>query len=165
MKTRSVLFVVLVLFLILAVSAVAAIAGDDVEVPFKALFATYPELGTDPETGLGIVRIPGDGQATHLGNSAFYSDLWVDRTTDPWTQGSDNVTITAASGDQLFITCAGIGGPTASGTWFGGDYEITGGTGRFLGAQGSGAYGGEAVYYPASDSWIGAIWFEGTLQK
>jgi hypothetical protein len=161
MKAR----IVLVLALILVVVSSASVTASGATVPFKATYVTHPGTPVfDPATGILRVAIPAEGQATHLGNSTWYSEMWVDTTPPaplppiPFIQGG-TMTFTAADGAELSGTFAGFAIPNATGTEFWGTYEITDGSGRLKGTTGDGKYWGTVVGKE------GMLYFDGMLQK
>lgn len=126
--------------------------------PFKASYKTNPQV-VGVANGILTLAITGEGKATHLGKSTWYADSWVDTNQFPFLQTGD-MEFTAANGDQLFGTFSGTAIPDASGKVnFEGTYEITGGSGRFEGATGSGNYSGWAL----GD--VGQLEFDGTLNN
>lgn len=164
MKTRLVLVLVTLLVLLLAGSTPAA-AGRDMRVPFVAYYAMHPVIvGTDVN-GCNIQQLPGEGRATHLHESTFYSDakacpgIWVQSGDGEWT---------AANGDKLFGDFVGTftitmtpEGPVAD---FEGTYTMDGGTGQFKDYTGSGIYWGSAeIARPGGDT--GELYFFGTLTR
>jgi hypothetical protein len=154
MKARIFLLVAMILVLVVASGASAAAGGA--VVPFKARYQTYPVVvGYDPDTNIQTMDIPGHGQATHLGNSTFDCDSWVDLTGDPPYHQWSIVELTAANGDQLYLTLDG----TAIIGQGDGTFEITGGSGRFEGATGAG------VYWVWLDADGFHCHFDGTLTK
>lgn len=156
MKARILLMVALTLVMAGSLS-VGPAAADDAVVPFRARYETYPEAEFVPPFYLKVA-IPAAGQATHLGESTWYADMWVCLTEEPNPQWSDNMTFTAANGDKLFGTYEGWGTPIPD-PEFWGTFEITGGTGRFEGVTGSGDYRGQVT------GETGMLYFEGTLTK
>lgn len=106
-------------------------AGDDV--PFKASVTTtnVTLISLDPFT----LNIEASGVGTHLGTCDVSSiSTWTPKAGGLWFEG--NGTITAANGDELYYTSYGWSFPGSAD----GDFEITGGTGRFEGATGSGSF-------------------------
>jgi hypothetical protein len=134
------------------------VAALNAAVPFKATYTTYPTQVSEPGVIPMIFEIPADGEATHLGKSTWYADMWVDPRSEPWTQGGV-MTFTAADGDQLFGTYDGFAEPGGPGIKFWGVFEISGGTGRFEGAKATGDYWGEC------GTGEGILHFDGTLTK
>ena len=158
MKTKSLLLVVLALIVAGSVS-VAPAAADDAVVPFHAVYATQPTPVGPPANGIITFAIPGQGQATHLGMSTWYTLSGVDMNEATWIQTGD-MKFTAANGDQLSGAYAGEAAPTgATSVRFEGKFTITGGTGRFEGVTGTGTYHGTA------DGNEGMLYFDGELFK
>jgi hypothetical protein len=118
---------------------------------------THPQT-VDVTNGVLTVEIPAEGQATHLGKSTWYAVMWVDTNSYPWPQGAP-MSFTAANGDQLFGAYTGVAIPTETGVEFWGDFEITGGTGRFDGATAVGTYWG------VCGTGEGILHFDGMLTK
>ncbi|MHC5011399.1 MAG: hypothetical protein ACYTG6_10675 [Planctomycetota bacterium] len=109
----------------------AAHAGD--AVPFTATVTTtnVTLISLDPFT----LHIEASGTGTHLGTCDLSSiTTWTPKDGGLWFEG--NGTITAANGDEFHYTSYGWSFPGSAD----GDYEITGGTGRFEGATGSGSF-------------------------
>ena len=110
-------------------------------VPFKA---TYQETWTStlfPDfTGLELI-IDGAGKATHLGKSTLYVKDYV-IFGSPYNEIKDGVIVfTAANGDELNAECWGWAqNPTPETVEFWGEFNITGGTGRFESTSGSGTW-------------------------
>src|SRR5512142_2506442 len=97
MKTKLVL--TLIMILVLLVAGGVPVMADDSTVPFEAFYAMSPRIvGVDPQ-GCNIQQLPGVGEATHLGNSTWYSDARACPGT--WMQFGD-ATWTAANGDKLY---------------------------------------------------------------
>ena len=159
MKTQIRLMAALAIVLVIVsgVASAPVAASGVAEVPFKAWYETHPVTVGAPD-GIVKMKIPSEGRGTHLGNSTWYADSWVDMNSYPWVQ-TGVMMFTAANGDQLLGGFAGSAIPTASGVEFWGDYWIAGGTGRFEGVTGSGTYQG------AVDGEVGMLYFDGTLLK
>ncbi len=162
MKTRMLLALAMLLVLLMAGSVPAAAGGPTV--PFNAFYAMHPRIvGTDPQ-GCNIQQLPGEGLATHLGESSFYSDAvaCMNAQTGIIAQHGSAI-FTAANGDELIGNFAGTGnfhpGPPP---WvdFSGTLWITGGTGRFEGVTGIGQYWGTATF-----TGTGELYFDGALTK
>jgi hypothetical protein len=159
MKTRILLVVALALVMAGILSVAPAAAGDAV-VPFRATYTMHPRIvGATPD-GCNIQELPGEGQATHLGLSTFYSDAVACFAT--LTQSGDML-FTAANGDELHGSFEGSLDFYAPGyVRFWGSYSITDGTGRFEGVTGTGSYEGTAELVPDGE---GILNLEGTLTK
>jgi hypothetical protein len=126
--TRSHVYVSLAA-LILTVAVVIPAAAQQL-VPFKGTFQ-----GSDTVTGATLVT-GATGHGTHLGQSSFTQNVALNFTNLTDT-GSGHWE--AANGDIIYTTVVGSAGPSDNP-----DYlkiteihTITGGTGRFTGAQGS----------------------------
>jgi hypothetical protein len=127
-------------------------------VPFKVNCVTYPDVMPGP--GYLEVKIPSDCKGTHIGNGEWYADSMVDLTVPPPFAQTGDMVFTAANGDQLIGTFAGLSTPKVTGGFdYWGEYWITEGTGRFSGTTGYGTYDGGA------DGEVGTAVFVGTLTK
>ena len=128
---------------------VTTMVARDVGRPFVGHYRTAfgepgpPIEGCDgnPETGTAVIEAI--GVATHLGKSTILMDSDVDFMTGAQC---GIAVFTAANGDELDWVFAGsFTPPDAEGNFtFSGDWEVSGGTGRFDGATGGGAYVGTA---------------------
>jgi hypothetical protein len=116
-------------------------------VPMHGTIHGVATLGTetmDPQMYNAIVPISctGSGNVSHLGRVSLSEthDTVVLAATGYTTALMENgeATLTAANGDQLDLTFTGTSVRTANGFDDTIDYTITGGTGRFTGASGSG---------------------------
>ena len=144
-----------------------------VTVPFKADFVGnyLPTSGVDIEMcgEYPMIRIfnEGSGTGTHLGKFTHYFDFCVNNETGEYPFGHIEAYFVAANGDTLFVSVAGqvIDGrldhhPADVNSYFTDPWEITGGTGRFEGAKGSGwTYDYNRDSYPANSfhHWTGTI--------
>ena len=162
MKTRIFLTLAIVLALVAASGASTVATAADAEVPFKGTYMMHPKL-VGVVDGCNIQQLPGEGEATHLGLSTWYSDAIACPAT--LTQSGD-LLLTAANGDQLYGGFAGslAFSPDFSSVEFWGEYWIDGGTGRFEGNTGTGIYWGTAQL-AAGGGGEGIIDIEGTLTK
>ena len=161
MKTKTIYLLALVMALILSSGAPSVATAEDAVVPFKATYNMSPRAVGVTEDGCNIQELPGEGQATHLGMSSFYSNAFA--CPAALVQFGDML-FTAANGDQLF---GGFSGslefaPDFSSVRFWGDYWITGGSGRFEGVTGSGHYWGTAQLSAEAK---GILHLSGTLTK
>jgi hypothetical protein len=126
----------------LALPSVAA-AADTHLVPISGVESYNPDPsgGTIPCSGLEMPRVfLMHGRFTHLGES--HTTLTVDTcglTSDGLAIGGHAVR-TAANGDQLFVSWQEVINPETGAE--SGTARFTGGSGRFAGATGSGAYKG-----------------------
>lgn len=116
-------------------AALATSAAAQREVPFGGKIQGNDSDNFISPTTL-VVTSTGMGNATHLGRFTFTLLLTVDL-----TQGTDtgSAEFTAANGDRIFATIVGSSAPTDNPDLIRitETYTITGGTGRFTGAQGS----------------------------
>ena len=129
------------------------------ELPFKAFYKTTVQI-IGSSGGILTFNINGKGKATHLGKSTFHSISTVDTNGFQWVQTGPQE-LTAANGDKLFGSYAGIAIPYPDGNVvFNGTWEVTNGTGRFEGVTGNGTYEGSSI--PANG--VGEISYDGTLK-
>ena len=118
--------VLLAVLVVLTLSAPAIAAAK--QVPFKGRSIGVATL---VDEAAGLIRVEGQGQATHLGR--FTQTALVGP--DVETGGSRGTwTLTAANGDMLFLEMTAIGIDDTHGI---GTFTVVGGTGRFAGASGS----------------------------
>jgi len=90
-----------------------------------------------PSNG-GTANFVGTSQMKHMGRSAQAGTLSLGAPTVNGLPGTGTVTITAANGDTVTFKYTGFLNPfTGEGA---GPLEITGGTGRFAGATGTGTF-------------------------
>ncbi len=118
----------------LLVSAVPVAARE--QVPFKASYT-----GTIAFTAPGMANIDGSGRATHLGRSELAGpSAIVGRPPCGGATTESHFALTAANGDQVNVTLIDDDCPTDTPGVFTttGTYTVTGGTGRFDGASGTG---------------------------
>jgi len=154
MKAR----IVLALAMILLLTGSASVAASGPEVPFYTSLQVHPTFAgpiTEPPGGF-MLDVPGEGQATHLGDCTWHT---VMRVYFDGTQDGD-MEFVAANGDQLFGTFEGEWVLENGVNTFWGTYEFDGGTGRFERVGGTGDYWGES---PGGGT--GVLYFEGKLIK
>lgn len=112
-------------------------ARQTVTVPF-----VVRGLGTLTPRPDGAFDVTGAGEGTHLGHFTVSGIQTLQPGMPPTFEG--HVTFSAADGDELYVTVTGImtsAPPNPAGA---GGYEITGGSGRFEGASGEGAFSADA---------------------
>ncbi len=135
---------------------VAGWTGD--QVPFKAnlvLQATIAQVNTC-SSGTVLLQISGGGYATHLGATTDQQSHCQNFATGTFSNGQ--YTFTAANGDTIFGTYSGQLVPAGNAFVIDGQFTITGGTGRFVGATGDGsASGTQSVAGEANLVLLGAI--------
>jgi len=119
-------------------------------IPFRATVAETFTAGPCSPTPSLCVTNTGSGQATHLGMVREFTVTVLDLASKPGpgcaTDGHAETrmtTLTAANGDQITLAGTGYSCPTGPTTLTAVDsYVVTGGTGRFSGASGSGTVTG-----------------------
>lgn len=144
---------------LLAFAPPSARAGG--EMPFHANFITQVE--TVVEFPFLHVTVKGRGQATYVGRTTAFTDDQLVNLIDG--SGTATYTLTGKNGDTLILALVvPIGGTinVDGGVIFHGSYTITGGTGRFNGATGSGVFGGTGLFLTETDG-IGAFAVVGTI--
>ena len=150
------------------------------EIPFHANFITQFESVL--EFPILHVTVNARGQATYMGRtSAFTVDQLVNLIDGSGTatyiltpvsrmsnSGSEPIAPTKSESptiDTLVLALVVQAGGTINvdgGVLFSGSYTIIGGTGRFIGATGSGVFGGSGLYLTETDG-IGAFAVAGTI--
>jgi hypothetical protein len=145
---RHMLVVMLMTIATIGIGGNSASAAAGHQVPFSASYSGTAAF-TSPTTAL----LTGTGHASHLGRSTNVNHITVSGPGSPGScpGGFANInveTLTAANGDTLVLTGphdqACPTGPNAvHGT---GDWNVTGGTGRFAGATGQGTFDGVADF-------------------
>jgi hypothetical protein len=89
-------------------------------------------------SSIGTANFAGTSQMKHMGRSAQAGSLSLGAPTENGLPGTGTVTITAANGDKVMFRYTGFLNPfTGEGA---GPIVITGGTGRFAGATGTGTF-------------------------
>jgi len=133
------------------------------EMPFHANFITKFESVL--EFPLLHLTVTSRGQATYMGRTTAFTDDQVANVIDG--SGSATYTLTGANGDTLVLALlVEVGGTinVEGGVIFSGSYTITGGTGRFTGATGSGVFGGSGLFLTETDG-IGCFAVAGTISS
>ncbi len=112
----------------------AELQGADVERPFKGSCSVTFNPPSFPPPPIHHQTDVGTCQLTELGRTAFYGEQDINfaaGTQSGWRR------LTAANGDQLYVTHTGTSALTAPGlVSFRAQMTIVGGTGRFVGATG-----------------------------
>lgn len=132
------------------------------DVPFRATWESQISIAPlDPP--LVAVSGLGTGKALHLG--AMTAQSIVEVVNLATGEGAATYRFTAANGDDVFLTFALLAIPTSP-TAFSieGVWQVTGGTGRFEGASGSGTYVGHAEFVTLTDA-VGTFVLEGTISS
>jgi hypothetical protein len=115
------------------------------------------------------IAFVGSGQATHLGHTSETGQVVVDLLSQPPGPGLNchnntrTDTLSGADGDQLTLAITGVNCDTGATTGITGmshdSYIVTGGTGRYSGATGSGT---DTVYVDGPDGTATTV-FSGSL--
>jgi hypothetical protein len=160
-RRRSLPFLALLLATVTLLAFTARSARASGDQPFHANFVTqfksvveYPNLH---------VTVNSRGQATYMGRTTAFTDDQLVSLIDG--SGTATYTLTGANGDTVVLALVVQVGGTINvegGVIFSGSYTITGGTGRFSGATGSGAFAGSALFLTETDG-IGAFAVAGTI--
>ncbi len=128
---------VLAAFILCAIATVSAQSQQlaSAEVPFKGAWAT--EFQSNVVGPIAYITVTGQGRASHLGKStASTPNQQVNLVTG---EGTATYTLTGANGDTVVIEMEALTTNVPGGVTFAGSYTVTGGTGRFAQATGSGA--------------------------
>jgi len=123
-----------------------SVHAEDHQVPFFASYAGTVTFGAQANF------LEGTGRSTHLGRSTDEATVVI--TAPPDANGCiPNVqthTLTAANGDTLTLTNFDLACPEGPGLFHGtGEWQVTGGTGRFSGATGGGTLSGHIDFIAA----------------
>jgi hypothetical protein len=133
---RSILSLALVsaVLTVLALASAGPVAAKNHGVPFDGSYSgTCNPVGFVPPVAQFDCVV--SGRASHLGSSSEESLIGVNVVTGA-TSGTS--TLTAANGDELFLTNSGSSAPLGGGMEsVSGTQTVSGGTGRFEGASGS----------------------------
>lgn len=136
-------------------------ARAGVERPFHADFTTKFESVV--EFPILHVTVNSRGSATYLGKTTAFTDDQLINLIDG--SGTATYTLTAANGEMLVLSLVfPIGGTIniEGGVLFSGTYTVTGGSGRFNGATGSGVFAGSGLFLTETGG-IGAFQVVGTI--
>lgn len=126
-----------------------AVHAERPAVPFKASLNTEETLGFNPvacPTAFLQGTTVGTGNASHMGSVTLRSTDCVVQVDGQITFTDGRLVLTAANGDQLSASYSGMLLPSAEPPVYSlsGSYTVTGGTGRFKGATGSGSLQGSS---------------------
>jgi len=152
----------LVLSLALGVGAVTLSVAAAEDLPFKAMLTGNAHLSPTDDPAVLRNDETGEGEATHLGHFTWADVEFADFAAIP---GGVSVvatfTMTAADGDELYGEFTSVGYFADPQTLvIQGEFEFTGGTGRFADASGSGEIDAFAFLAPGLP-FIGTI--KGTI--
>jgi hypothetical protein len=131
------------------------------QVPFNASFTTEATMEFVPPFYLRVF-VTGEGNASHMGRtSAVTTDQLINLQDGT---GTATYTLTAANGDTLVVAISALTTNIPGGVMFEGDYTVTGGTGRFEGATGSGSLAGSALF-TGPNTGVGSFTLVGTISS
>ena len=160
---RRIMCLALSLMAMAALALKSQAAQPDKEVPFRAAFTT--EFESVVEFPIAHIAVVGEGNGTHLGKAtAVTNDQVVNLVTGV---SSATYTFTAANGDTVVLEMdfqSSPVDPISGGVTFEGTYAVTGGTGRFAGATGSGTLIGSAVFTGPNNG-VGSFTVTGTISS
>jgi hypothetical protein len=159
-RHRPFLALLLAAVTLLAFAAQTARAGEK---PFHANFITQFESVV--EYPFLHVTVNSRGQATYMGRTTAFTDDQLVSLIDG--SGTATYTLTGVNGDTVVLALVVPVGGTINvegGVIFSGTYSITGGTGRFSGATGSGVFAGSGLFLTETDG-IGAFAVAGTISS
>ena len=140
------------------VAPASAQAGD--QVPFNVTFDTVAESTVN--FPIARVEVVGEGVATHLGAMTVET---TNQTVNLITgAGTATYYFTAANGNVVVAEFVFTATPTPTGLALNGSWEITGGTGRFAGASGSGTTQGNVDFISATVG-LGHVTMDGTISS
>ena len=147
-------------FALLQLGAASTQAGS--QVPFRATWDAAIAF-TPLAPPFAAVSGLGTGRATHLGSLTAQS---IDEVVNLETlEGAASYRFTAANADQLFVNFVFVAVPIAPGVFsIQGEWQITGGTGRYIGASGAGRYIGQ-LNFTGEATAVGHFEAEGTLSS
>jgi hypothetical protein len=128
--------------LLITSATFAAYAAGPSDVPLRGTIAYQDAISptNDPNCPISGMTI-GTGTVSHLGKSAAVSTACISVNQGVYTILRSTISVTAANGDMLTGSYTGIFYPTGNGTLYelrNGTLTITGGTGQFANATGSG---------------------------
>ena len=131
------------------------------QVPFSASFGTEFTSEFVPPFYLRVF-VTGEGNASHMGRtSAVTTDQLINLEDGT---GTATYTLTGANRDTVVIAITAQNTDIPGGVMFAGDYTVTGGTGRFYGATGSGSIAGSALFTGPTNG-VGSFTLAGTISS
>ncbi|MBL8899162.1 MAG: hypothetical protein JNM84_16100 [Planctomycetes bacterium] len=144
----------------LAAGLATSVTPSSRPVPFRAQFDTaFTSVVNFPFVSVSVV---GAGEALHMGRTtAATTNQVVNLLTG---QGTATYDLTAANGDVLTVVLDAMSVFLPNGVTFSGTYVVTGGTGRFATATGSGTIDGTALN-TGPNSGVGTFELDGVLSR
>jgi hypothetical protein len=128
------------------------------ELPFHANFVT--QVRSFVEYPFLHVKVSGHGKATYMGTTTAFTDDQLVSLIDG--SATATYTLTGINGDTLILTMAFQSTEVDGGVTFAGNYTVSGGSGQFEGATGSGLLAGGALFLTETRG-IGSFCVAGTL--
>jgi hypothetical protein len=170
MKNRNIQFkptagllipLLLACFAAVFISATTPVSASD-QVPFRAAFSTEFTSVFVPPSFL-YISVTGQGNASHLGATSAVTDNQIVNVETG--SATATYTLTGANGDTVVLEMVFQTTflPNNAVT-FEGDYTVTGGTGRFYGATGSGNLAGSAIV-TGPNTGVGSFSVAGTISS
>ena len=157
-RTRSQIYVSIAAMILTA--ALAAPAATQKQVPFKGTFQGDDTV-SQPSPATALIRTTATGTGTHLGHFSFTQELTINGANLTATGSGEWI---AANGDIIYTTFVASAIPGDVVFIITEIHTITGGTGRFSGAQGSFTLHRTHVVTPSDDgTHVTFGWFEGTI--
>jgi hypothetical protein len=157
--TRSNIYLPMAAMILTAALAVPAAAQN--QVPFKGTFQGNDTESPGPSPTMVLLTTNATGTGTHLGQFSFTQKVTVNHANLTDTGAAHWI---AANGDSIDTTVVGSGIPGDGVFTVTEIHTITGGTGRFSGAQGSFTVHSTLVVAPIADgTYVIFGWFEGTI--
>jgi hypothetical protein len=162
---RRIMCLALSLMAMAALALRSQAAQVDKQVPFRAAFTTEFESvmipGMPPFAHITVI---GEGKATHLGKATAVTTNQLVNLNNG--ESTATYTYTAANGDTVVLEMdfQSTVDPISGAVTFEGTYEVTGGTGRFAGATGSGMLIGAAVFAGPNNG-VGSFTVTGTISS
>ena len=147
---------------LITLGSVPAAAQAGQQVPFRAAWSADITISPLAPPFVAVSGL-GAGQALHLGAMTAQS---ISETVNLETgAGIAAYRFIAANGDEVFADFAFTAIPTNPNVYsIQGVWQVVGGTGRFDGATGSGAYVGEVVFSTSVDA-LGRFELQGTISS
>jgi hypothetical protein len=157
--TRSNIYMPIAAMILTAALAIPAAAQT--QVPFKGTFQGNDTVSPGPSPTTELLRTTATGTGTHLGQLSFTQELTINGANDTDTGSAQWI---AANGDIIYTTVVGSAIPGDVVFTINEIHNITGGTGRFSGAQGSFTVHRTHVVAPSDDgTHVTFGSFEGTI--
>ena len=157
--TRSNVYLPMAAMILTAALAVPAAAQN--HLPFKGTFQGNDTESPGPSPTTVLLRTTATGTGTHLGQFSFTQELTINHANLTDTGSAQWI---AANGDLIDTIVVGSAIPGNVVFTITEIHTITGGTGRFSGAQGSFTVHRTLVVTPSDDgTYITSGWFEGSI--